>query len=166
MSLNVAKSKPTGWRTSLAVMPGIGALLLPVGVCPACWPAYAGLVSSLGFGFLLETTYLLPLTAFFLVIAVAALAYKAKTRRGYRPFVLGLAASAIMLVGKFIFESDRAMYGGIAMLIAASLWNAWPRKKTGTGKDICTACASELQTSQLGQVEWTPKASRGSHEHD
>ena len=139
----VAKSKPTAWRSSLAVFPAIGASLLPVGVCPACWPAYAGLLSALGFGFLLETAYLLPVTALFLVIAVAALAYKARTRRGYRPFVLGLVASTIVLVGKFNFESDTAMYGGIAVLIAASLWNAWPRKNVGSGKDTCTVCASQ-----------------------
>ncbi len=138
----VAESKPTAWRSSLAVFPAIGASLLPVGVCPICWPAYAGLLSALGFAFLLETAYLLPATALFLVIAVAALAYKARTRRGCRPFVLGLLASAIVLLGKFVFESDTAMYGGIAMLITASLWNAWPRKNIGFGKDTCTACAS------------------------
>ncbi len=136
-----AKGKATGWRSPLAVFPGIGASLLPVGVCPACWPAYAGLLSSLGFGFLFETAYLLPLTAIFLATAVAALAYKAGTRRGYRPFVLGLAASAIVLAGKFSLQSDPAMYTGIALLIAASLWNAWPRKNAGTGKDSCPACA-------------------------
>lgn len=138
----VTKSKPTGWGGSLVVVPGIGASLLPVGVCPLCWPVYAGLLSSLGFGFLLESSYLLPVTALFLVIAVAALAYKARTRRGYRPFVMGLVASAIVIASKFIFEFDAAMYGGIAMLVGASVWSAWPRKNVGAGKDTCTACAS------------------------
>jgi|GEM_PF-172703 len=136
------ENKPVGWRSSLAVLPGIGASLLPVGVCPACWPAYAGLLSSLGLGFLLESAYLLPVIALFLVMAVATLAYKARTRRGYKPFILGLVASSIVLVGKFILGSEIAMYGGIAVLITASLWNAWPRKKVGTGKGTCPACAS------------------------
>jgi len=146
-------SSRTGWRNLLVVLPGIGASLLPVGVCPACWPAYAGLLSSLGFGFLLKTAYLLPLTALFLVITATALAYKARTRRGLRPFVLGLAASAVILVGKFVFESDTALYGGIAMLIAASLWNAWPRKNVDTGKGTCSACASTVQMPQSMQSE-------------
>ncbi|VAV84986.1 hypothetical protein MNBD_DELTA01-13 [hydrothermal vent metagenome] len=132
----------TGWRSSFGVLPGIGASLLPVGVCPACWPAYAGLLSSLGFGFLLETAYLLPLTVLFLVFAVAAMAYRARTRRGYGPFILGLVAASIVLVGKFVFGSDTAMYGGIIMLVAASLWNAWPHKTVGGGKDVCPSCAS------------------------
>ena len=148
--------KPAGWRSSLAVLPGIGASLLPVGVCPACWPIYAGLLSSFGLGFLLKSAYLMPLTAIFLAIAVAGLAYKARTRRGYRPFLLGLAASTIVLVGKFIFGIDTAMYAGIAVLIAASLWNAWPRKNVGTGRNTCPACVSsgtDVATDPHGGAE-------------
>jgi hypothetical protein len=137
----------TGWLNSLAMLPGIGASLLPVGVCPACWPAYAGLLSSFGFGLLLDTAYLLPLTALFLVLAVAALAYKAKTRKGYGPFVMGIVAAVIVFVVKFVYESDLAMYGGIAMLITASLWNAWPRKKVGGNRKTCPACVSNGQVS-------------------
>jgi hypothetical protein len=47
-----------------------------------------------------------------------------------------------VLVGKFIFESNAAMYGGLVILIAASLWNAWPKRTIGSGKEACTACAS------------------------
>src|SRR5690606_38639800 len=99
---------------------------LPKVACPACWPAYAGFLSSVGLGFLLETTYLLPLTAAFLATALGALAYRAKRRRGYIPFALGLFAAAVVLAGKFAFESDPAMYAGLAILVGASLWNSWP----------------------------------------
>ena len=47
-------------RRSLAVVPGVAVGALPA--CPLCWPIYAGVMSSVGLGFLLETTYLLPLT--------------------------------------------------------------------------------------------------------
>lgn len=116
--------------------------MLPVGACPACWPAYAGLLSSFGFGFFLDTAYLLPLTALFLLAAVASLANKARTRRGYGPLVLGIVAAAIVLVVKFVYEFELAMYGGIAMLIVASLWNAWPRRKVGADNEACPSCAS------------------------
>lgn len=135
------RGRSIGWRSSLAMLPGIGASLLPAGVCPACWPAYAGLLGSLGLGFLLETAYLLPLTGLFLVIAVAALAHRARARRGYGPFLLGLGASAVVLLGKFLSGSDAAMYGGVVLLVAASTWNAWPRKTAGRGGDACPACA-------------------------
>lgn len=123
----------TGWRSSLAVLPGVGAALLPKIACPACWPAYAGLLSSAGLGFLGETRWLFPLTAAFLCAAVAALAFRA--RRGYGPFTLGLVAAAVVLLGKFTLDSDPAMYAGIGLLVAASLWNTWPRPAAG-----CPAC--------------------------
>jgi len=152
VELNNEKSKSGGRLlqrrvSSLAVLPGIAASLLPAGLCPACWPAYAGLLSSFGFGFFLDRAYLLPLTAIFLVMAVAALAYKAKSRRGYGPFVMGIVAAVIVFVVKFVYESDLAMYGGIAPLITASLWNSWPRKKVGVDHKTCPTCASKGQVS-------------------
>jgi hypothetical protein len=117
------------WQSSAAMLPAIGMSLLPKLACPACWPAYAGLMSSVGLGFLVDTTYLLPLTSLFLAVAVGALAFRAQRRRGFRPFVLGLIAASTVLVGKFALDSDAAMYGGLATLVGASLWNAWPKQK-------------------------------------
>jgi mercuric ion transport protein len=41
-----------GWQSWLIVLPAIGVAMLPKLACPACWPAYAGLLSSVGLGFL------------------------------------------------------------------------------------------------------------------
>lgn len=42
------------------------------------------------------------------------------------------------MLGKFTFDSDAAMYTGIAMLFAASLWTAWPQSmKSG---QVCPDC--------------------------
>jgi len=133
-----------GWRSSLAAVPGIAFAFLPKLACPACWPAYAGLLSSLGLGFLLDKIYLLPLTAAFLLLAVGALAFRARTRRGYGPLALGLAAAVVVLAGKFAFGSHAAMYGGIALLVAASVWNAWPVRGQDAG---CPACVSDSSSS-------------------
>lgn len=126
------------WRSSLGVLPGVGFALLPKIACPACWPAYAGVLTSLGLGFLMDVRWLLPLTAVFLLIAVAALGFRAGQRRGYGPLVLGLCASTIVLAGKFGFESDAAMYAGLGLLVAASIWNTWPRRATSS----CPACTT------------------------
>ncbi len=136
-----------GWRSSLAAVPGIGIAILPMIACPACWPAYAGLLIALGLGFLMDTVYLLPLTAIFLTFAVGMLAFRAKARKGYGPFLTGLIASGIIIVGKFVFVSDAAMYGGVALLVVASVWNAWPRKAARTVNHACPACASGGQVS-------------------
>jgi mercuric ion transport protein len=118
------------WKQSLVALPGVGVSLLPKLACPLCWPAYAGLLSSVGLGFLISTKYLLPLTIAFLVIALGALAFRAKNRQGYGPFVLGLIAAIGVLVGKFDWDSNPALYGAVVLLVVASLWNAWPHRVT------------------------------------
>jgi len=122
-----------------AALPAIGVALLPKLACPACWPAYAGLLSSMGLGFIDYTPYLLPVTALFLFFAIAALAYGARVRRGYGPLGLGLVAATVIMTGKFFYDNDATMYAGLLLLVLASLWNAWP-KKSPAGTLSCPAC--------------------------
>lgn len=125
-----------------ALLPAVGFAALPKLTCPACWPAYAGILSSLGVGFVNYTPYLLPLTAGFLAISVFSLAYRADRRRGYGPFLLGVAAGITVIVGKFGFDRDAAMWAGLATLVVSSVWNGWPRSRTKDGAAmVCGACA-------------------------
>ena len=131
-----------GWWRFLVSLPGASAGLLPVGLCPACWPAYAGILGSLGLGFLLESTYLLPLTIGSLGLALLALAFRAKARRGYGPLVLGGASVALVLIFKFAFPVASLVYAGIFALVATSVWNSWPKKRNSdTGS--CPNCAPQ-----------------------
>jgi mercuric ion transport protein len=125
------------WKQTIVALPGIGVSLLPKLACPACWPAYAGLLSSLGLGFLVSTAYLLPLTITFLALVLAALVFRANRRRGYGPFLLGMAAAAGILLGKFAWETNYVLYGSVGALVAASLWNSWPRH---THQAACPGC--------------------------
>ncbi len=79
-------------------LPGVGASILPKLACPACWPAYAALLSSVGLGFLISTVYLLPMTVALLSLALGAIAFRAKQRNGYGPLLLGLLATAAVLL--------------------------------------------------------------------
>jgi mercuric ion transport protein len=76
----------------------------------------------------MQTAYLLPLTVLALAMAVAALGFRASRRRGYGPFVVGLAAAVGLVVGKFVVDSNAAVYVSVAALVGASLWNSWPKK--------------------------------------
>ena len=119
------------WKRVAAVLPGVGVSLLPKLTCPLCWPAYAGLLTTLGLGFLMSERYLFGVTTIFLIVSVSALAFRYRERRGIIPALLGIAGAAAVLVGKFRFESMPAMYAGLSVLIAASIWNSWPRRSTG-----------------------------------
>jgi len=131
------------WKQGLLALPSVGVSILPKLACPACWPAYAGLLSSVGLGFLISTVYLLPLTAAFLVLALAALVFRANKRRGYGPFVVGLVAGSAVLLGKFAWASNLTMYSALALLVMASLWNAWPLRDMPSEAAPCSECQRE-----------------------
>lgn len=130
-----------GWWRALASLPGVGAALLPVVGCPACWAAATGILGSLGVGVLLESTYLLPITIGFLSLALFALAFRARARRGYGPLMLGIASVGIVLAFKFVYAFNPVVYAGLFGLVAASVWNAWPISKPVTGS--CPRCVPQ-----------------------
>lgn len=127
-----------GWRRVAAAVPSIGVALLPKVACPACWPAYASVLGSFGVSFLIDARYLFGLTAVFLAVALFFLGFRARRRRGFGPLGLGVVAAAVLLVGKFYFESDGAMFSGVGLLMGASFWNSWPRKLAASA--ACSAC--------------------------
>ena len=132
------RGRLSGLWHGLASLPGALAALLPVTVCPLCLPAFLGFLSAIGLGFLLQARFLLPLVVGLLMFALAGLAYKAHRRRGYGPLAVGVAASAIILASKFQLNFEPAIYFGAALLIGASIWNAWPRRADRTSP--CSSC--------------------------
>jgi len=132
-----------GAASTLAVVPGALLSVLPVVSCPSCWPAYAGALSSLGVPFLMDTAWLLPITAGALVLALGGLAFRARRRRGFGPLALGAVAAAAVLLGKFTLELNAAVYAGTALLVAASVWNSWPKKQA----PVCDACGCAPQAT-------------------
>lgn len=111
-----------------------GALSVSVVSCPACWPAYVGLMSSLGLGFVTQTPVLLPVTLPLLVASLAAPAYRAQRRRGFGPLLLGTLGAVVVVLGRVGLQSDLIVFSGAALLLAASVWNAWPPPRCATGE--------------------------------
>ena len=139
-------------RGLFTTLPGLLLAALPVGICPICWPVYAGLLASLGLGVLPEARYMLPLTLLFLILALAALAHKARTRHGHGPLFLGLVATALVVLGKFALNLDPVLYLGIALLLGASIWNSWPRRKTR--QRACPACQPDNSDLKRFSINW------------
>src|SRR5215831_2003426 len=131
-------SVPGGWYTLRAAVPGLGAALLLGAACPACWLAYAGLLTMPGLAWLLGETSRMLITLAVLGVALASLAYRAPARRGYRPLGLGVIAASLILLEKFWLSSAWLLALGLALLVGASLWNAWPCQAAVLG--ACTAC--------------------------
>lgn len=76
----------------------------------------------------MKAEYVFWFTVLSLVFAVGMLGYRANRRHGYGPLVIGLLAGMLIITGKFYLRVDYLSYAGIFLLIAASAWNAWPRK--------------------------------------
>ena len=115
-------------KNIISSLPAVLVALLPQLFCPACWPAYTSILSSLGIGFVNYSPVLMPVTIVFLLVALAGILFKCKTRRGFYPFFLGLAAAVAIVVGKFVLNLQSVLYLGILFLVVASVWNAWPKK--------------------------------------
>ena len=128
------------WKQHLLAAPGVVVSLLPSFAFPLCASASIGVLSSVGFGYLLSRAYLLPVTTALLVVALAGLGFRAQKRHGFCPLALGTLAAAIVLLGKFKFDSTGATYAGVGLLVISSFWNARPRRHAA---GACSACERE-----------------------
>jgi hypothetical protein len=122
------------WRLNIALLPALLIAALPK--CPLCLLAYAGVVGSVGLDPILYRAWLLPLTLMFAATALIMLAYRAPRRHGYRPLLLGVAAVAMIIAGKFILDFLPLLVVGMVLLLVASVWNSWPQKEK-TANDSC-----------------------------
>jgi hypothetical protein len=95
--------------------------------CPICLAAYLGAFGLTGAESIVDAAWLLPITVACLLVALLALGFGARRRRGYGPLLLGLHAGALVVLGRFALDSSIAAGAGAALLIAASIWNTWPR---------------------------------------
>jgi len=134
------KAARTRWQAVAASFPAVGVALLPKLTCPLCFPAYAAVLGALGLEFVDYTPYLLPLTATFLAVVLAVLARQGWLTGSNRPLILGIAASALVLIGKFRFESDWMTIGGIVLLVAAVFLGSRTKSDSTVS---CPACAAD-----------------------
>ncbi len=114
-------TKREGWMG----IPAAALAALPV--CPACYPAYLAVLSGLGLGALESFEAQLTITALFLAVALGALAYRARQRRGLAPLAVGAFGATVVLVSKLLLGIEAGTYAGVALLVVASVWNVWPR---------------------------------------
>jgi len=140
------KAPGTRWRAIAASFPAVGVALLPKLTCPLCFPAYAAVLGALGLEFVDYTPYLLPLTAVFLTITILVLVAQARRTGNRLPLLMGIAASAVVLAGKFQLDSEWLTAGGIAALIAAVILGSRSRPDATVS---CPACAPGGNGKQL-----------------
>jgi len=127
-----------------AVVPALGASLLPSLSCPACWPAYASVLSAVGLSFLVENKYLLWLNLFALMVSLMVLA---RRHASYVPLLIEAPAAMLIISGKFLWNSNPVTWLGAAALLAAFVWRR-PRAKSAG----CPACLSNTSLEEVEHV--------------
>lgn len=145
---NAVPTNGRQWGKLLAALPPVGLALLPNVTCPACWPAYAAVLSSLGIGFLPSNRYVFPLTIAFLTFYLGLLAWDARKRRRCGPLALGGVASIVLVASRFVVDSETALYAGIGFLVTASIWNGWP---TGRRRRVTSGSCPAWEAVDEGQ---------------
>lgn len=116
------------WLRSLALLPGGLLALLPAAKCPFCIAAYTGVLSSVGLGFLHDDRVLAPLIGGFLAVGLISVAWSTASHRRAGPLLVTVAGSGAIVAGRLVWSVPVALYGGLALLVGASLWNLWLKR--------------------------------------
>jgi hypothetical protein len=94
--------------------------------CPICWMA---LMSAIGAGSAISVSWLQPAAVAMLFVSVSALFVRARSRRGYGPFILGFVAAGSLYLFKFSLNYDPGVYLSGATLLGASIWNTREKRQ-------------------------------------
>ncbi len=121
-------SRSAGWFGAALAVPGALLSLLPSFACPVCLAAYAGVLSTLGLGFVLTESVLAPLIIAFLLVGVASVAWTTRSHRRAGPLLTMVAGSGAVVAGRLVWNTPAVLYVGIALVIGASVWNLWLKR--------------------------------------
>ncbi len=127
-ALHEARRLRWSWLRSMALLPGVIVSLLPSAACPACLAVYGAVLSALGLGVLVTERALVPLIAACLALGVLSVAWTTRSHGRYGPLVATLVGSLAVVLGRLIWTLPPVLYGGIALLVGASLWNLWLKR--------------------------------------
>lgn len=112
----------------LTALPAFGAALAPKLTCALCWPAYSGLLASLGVGFVDYTPWLLPAAIVSLAVFLVSLARTGRRTGRTLPLAVGLLGAAAFLGGEFALALPPLTWAGGAALVAATGLSLWWRR--------------------------------------
>lgn len=129
-------------RTTLLTISS--ALLAVAPKCPICFLAYFGIFGVATASASVYRVWLPPLTALWLGLTVAMLAFGRDTGRKAGPVFLSVMASIAVLVGKFIVDDQKVILAGLAGLLTAIIWRSWSRKRAR----VCNQCEDQPQSSR------------------
>lgn len=122
VSADAQRSRPA-WLQTLVAIPAAVLPLLPSFSCPVCVAAYAGLLSSLGLGFLLTDRVQRPLVVFFLTIMLGSVVLATRQHRRLGPLYMVVPGALAVVAARIVWNVPWLVYAGVALLIVGTVWN-------------------------------------------
>ena len=117
------------WITRVADKAGALGSIVSAASCPACFPAFAGLGSAMGLGFLAgyEGLFINTLLPLFAAIALIANALGWLRHRQWHRSVLGMVGPVMVLAAMLLFFgrwwTANLLYMGLALMVGISIWD-------------------------------------------
>lgn len=106
--------------------------------CPICFLAYFGVFGVATASASAYRAWLLPITAFWLALTIAMLAFQRRGKPRYGPAALGLVAALLLMIGKFAAESQIMAFVAVLTLFGAAIWRA--RTQLQKSPQLCFQC--------------------------
>ena len=150
-----SKINKSGWIGGAASLLASAAGL----VCPACLPAAAGFLASLGIGVAASERFMRPVLIGLLALAVVAFAWSAKRHRRWWIVAAGTTGGVLVYLGRYyagfgaLWVNDGVLWTGAVLLIGTSLANL--RYRRG-----CDRCATAADPSVSGKSHGNEKGDR------
>ena len=92
--------------------------------CAVCMPKYAAIFAFFGLELSDYSEYLLPAMLLFMIISLSSMLYRIINKKlSYYPFMLAIASCLLMLVFRYVLDSNVAVYITMASLLASIMWH-------------------------------------------
>jgi hypothetical protein len=106
--------------------------------CPVCFLAYFGIFGVATASASAYRAWLPPITALWLALTIAMLTFQRRGKRRYGPAIMGFVAALLLLVGKFVVDSQAMTFAGIIALLGAAAWRSRIQQPVPT--EGCSRC--------------------------
>lgn len=139
------KTNKFGWLGSLASLLASAAAL----VCPACIPAVASLLASLGIGLAASEQVIRPLLIGLLALAVGSFVWSARRHGQWWIVGAGVIGGVLVYLGRYfgfaaLWMNQAALWSGAGALIGTSLVNLVLKRG-------CTRCATDANSANASE---------------
>lgn len=128
------------WLPTAATLPAVGAILAPKLACPLCIPIVGSALAAAGVELFDPVPWVTGVAVALVALTLGFLAVRARRVGRWRAWLAAAAGGALMLVGKFWFDSLWLVGAGIIVFLIGAIASS----RLGGGRAGCPACVATM----------------------